>query len=372
MTLAEALKRTLPVLLFASISIACGLKVGQLLATSFLSVPPCIPQGGSGRYVTGGLGLFATLISIFFSASKAGFIHIDNLYRFVRYGDRTKYRLVVDNAMLALAAFVFSGLLSFSYGATFDKCKQPLQPPECQSAFDVCRVPLTESDCLRCTVEEGIRAARRDIDRLQLQRVGAFPLVFDNARTSGRGLSHHGVQLTSEQFASWHGSLFGDGPWPDAAVDDVAYCVLGFSSTARFVGKSPEISNQLNLETARCRAESVAKELVPFLKRRTSPRVASCHWANYVAMKRPHLLAGAHLGEADRDLISRSVFVHGFSLLGKNDRKPTDGFDVGAACGNWVAQKLGVQQNALCCSTFDGADDGSPCPQPPQPHQGAS
>ena len=349
MTIAEGIKRSFP-LLIALILLAVGWWVGGEFAARFIMYTnQCEPTGA--RLVTGGLGGFATVMSVIFSASKAGFIHVDNLLRFVRHGDREQYHWFSDGTVLAVAGFVFSGLLSFSWGAALDECDAPPSPsplPICETAFVACKGSRTESDCRLCNVEQEIQAAREEIDRLQLERVGAFPLLFENAGTDGDKLSQRGIQLAPGQLATWHRKLFGDAPWPAAATRDVAYCVVGFSSRAPFAGRKD--SNELNVRAAQCRADSVAAEL-PSVLDQAAPQIASCRWCSYGAMARPRLRSGEHLATSDKHLISRSVFVHGFRVT------PEDGFDVGATCRKLMAQKLGVDGDGgscLSCSTFVG------------------
>ena len=364
MTLVEGLRRTFPFLV-ALIALAFGIWAGLMLTDRFLDAHQCMPE--AGRYITGGLGTFASLISLIFGASDAGFLRLGNLYRFVRHGKKEDYRWFFDGVVLALAAFVLSGLLSFSLGAILRECP-PL--PECKTPFKVCDGNRTERDCWLCRVQAELPVVKAAIDRLHLERVGAFPLLFQNARTADNRLSHHGVQLAPGQLVSWRRHLFEPPPWPDAAVKDVAYCVVGYSSTATFNGKSDEDSNNLNVEAAGCRADNVAKELVSVLAE-SAPQVASCRWSCYDAMTRPYLRPGAHghLATPDKHLISRSAFVHGFPLA--EARKAQEGgFDVGEACGELVRKKLGLESGTLSCSTFDEeAADSNGCPLPPNPEE---
>lgn len=217
------------------------------------------------------------------------------------------------------------------------------------------------------------KATEELLARLHLDRVGAFPLLFQNASTVGGKLSREGVELAPGQLASWHRNLFASAPWPDAATKNVAHCVVAYSSTARFQGKPKEVSDELNVQAAGCRADSVAKELGTVLDEPTP--VASCRWSSYDAMTRPHLQPDGHLATPDKQLISRSAFVHGFRL--SEDRLTSiqeGGFDVGEACDEWMAEKLGVESSTLACSTVDGEPpDGNGCPpnapNPPNPEQ---
>ena len=357
MTRMEVIRRTFPVLV-ALILLVLGYYVGLVLAEKFL-VPQCMSK--EARYVTGGLGTFSAVISLAFSVSKAGFLHIGSLYRFVRHGDSANYRWLVDGAMLGFSAFALSGLLSFSLGAAIEKCRPPPPPPECQSTHPFCAGSRTENDCRLCEmhgkIQDHIQANREEINRLQLQRVGAFPLLFQNARSDGQELSQ-GIEPTADQFASWHDNLFGNDQWPAAATEDVAYCVVGFSSPADFKGKSRNVSDDLNVCAAKLRAEGVAERLVPFLKQyQNSPQVASCSWRSYDAMKRPRLLPDAHLELSDRHQISRSAFVHGIPLPSDTEE---GGNDVGSACHKFMTQKLGVEDGDLLCSSFD-VDSESRC-----------
>lgn len=355
MTIADGIKRSFPVLV-ALILLALGWWAGQTVADFYLS-KQCLPT--EGRFVTGGLGAFATVVSIVFGASKDGFLHLENLFRFVRGDDvEKKYHWLSNGVVLGAAAFAFTGLLSFSYGAAFRDC--PL--PACESKFEMCTTePRTARDCWLCNVQAElpdaiaeVQAIRRDINRIQLERIGAFPLLFENAGTEGDKLSQRGVQLAPDQLANWHRKLFGDTPWPAAATRDVAYCVVGFSSKAPFAGRKD--SNELNVRAAQCRADSVAAEL-PSVLDQAAPQIASCRWCSYGAMARPRVRPGEHLATSDKHLISRSVFVHGLQLPLK------DGLTVGGACRDLVAQKLGVKTDALWCSTFDEGDrDDNQCP----------
>lgn len=225
----------------------------------------------------------------------------------------------------------------------------------------------------QATLAEELRSAKKEITRLQLERVGAFPLLFENAGTAGDELSHRGVQLAPGQLATWRRQLFRDSSWPDAAAKNVAHCVVAYSSTARFQGKPKEVSDELNVQAAGCRADSVAKELDTVLDEPTP--VASCRWSSYDAMTRPHLQPDGHLATPDRQLISRSAFVHGFRL--SEEELPSiqeGGFDVGEECDEWMVEKLGVESSTLSCSTVDGEPpDGNGCPpnapNPPNPEQ---
>ena len=356
MTRMEVIRRTFPVLV-ALILLVLGYCVGLLLAETYLPKPQCMSE--KARYVTGGLGTFSAVISLAFSVSKAGFLHIGSLYRFVRHGDSANYRWLVDGAMLGFSAFALSGLLSFSLGTAVKKCPPP---PECQSAHPFCAGSRTEDDCRLCKmhgkIQDQIQANREEINRLQLQRVGAFPLLFQNARSDGQELSH-GVQPTADQFASWHNNLFGNNDrWPAAATEGIGYCVVGFSSPADFKGKPRSVSDDLNVCAAKLRADGIAERLVPFLKQyQNSPQVASCRWHSYSTMKRPRVLPDAHLELSDRHQISRSAFVHGMPLPPDTEE---GGNDVGSACHKFMTQKLGVEDGDLLCSTFD-VDSESHC-----------
>lgn len=212
------------------------------------------------------------------------------------------------------------------------------------------------------------KATEELLARLHLDRVGAFPLLFQNASTVGGKLSGEGVELAPGQLASWHRNLFASTSWPDAATKNVAHCVVAYSSTARFQGKPKEASDELNVQAAGCRADSVAKELGTVLDEPTP--VASCRWSSYDAMTRPHLQPDGHLATPDRQLISRSAFVHGFTLTEARETQE-GGLDIGKACGELMAKKLGVESSTLSCSTVDGeSPDGSGCPpNAPNPEQ---
>ncbi len=377
MTREEVLKRAFPVLV-TLILLVLGYYAGLKLTEFFLSAHKCLTE--EGRYITGGLGTLTTLISLIFGASDTGFLRIGSLYSFLRHGEQgTKddYHWFSGGVLLGLAAFALSGLLSFSLGAAFRTCPPP---PECVTSFPMCKGERTERDCWLCNVQAGIpvvvaelRAARKDIARLHLDRVGAFPLLFQNAGTVGGKLSREGVELAPGQLASWHRNLFASASWPDAATKNVAHCVVAYSSTARFQGKPKEASDELNVQAAGCRADSVAKELGTVLDEPTP--VASCRWSSYDAMTRPHLQPDGHLATPDRQLISRSAFVHGFRLSEeKLSSIQEGGFDVGEACDEWMAKKLGVESSTLACSTVDGEPpDGNGCPpnapNPPNPEQ---
>lgn len=354
-TIIDVAKRAFPVLV-ALILMGVGWWAGGKFAVDFI-VDLLGPEKCEDRLAAGGPGLYATLLSIVASTASALFLRIGKLYQFVKDGDTKKYHWFFDGAMLAVAAFAVSGLLSFSWGAVTLECPPPPPLPICTSTFEVCQKQQTESECRLCNLQEEMGAARKAIDRLQLERIGAFPLLFENAGTNGDKLSQRGVQLAPDQLATWHRKLFGDTPWPVAAAQDVAYCVVGFSSKAPFIGR--EDSNELNVEAAQCRADGVAAEL-PSVLDQAAPQIASCRWCSYDAMARPRLRSGEHLATSDKHLISRSVFVHGFRVT------PEDGFDVGAACPKLVAQKLGLEgdgRSCMSCSTFDGGDgDDNQCP----------
>ena len=146
MTIADGIKRSFPVLV-ALILLALGWWAGQSVAHFYLS-KQCLPT--EGRFVTGGLGAFATVVSIVFGASKDGFLHLENLFRFVRGDDVEKrYHWLSNGVVLGAAAFAFTGLLSFSFGAAFRAC--PL--PSCESKFKVCAKHLTARDCWLCNVQ---------------------------------------------------------------------------------------------------------------------------------------------------------------------------------------------------------------------------
>lgn len=363
MTRTEGLKRSFPVL-FALILVAVGWWAGQELAAKlYLSVPQQCDLT-AGRFVTGGLGALTTIISALFGASKDGFLHLGNLLRFIRHGHADKYHWFFDGGQLGVGALALSGLLSFSYDATFGECappSPPSSPPSCASPFQACQGPRTEADCRLCNVQEEVSRATQAIRHLHLQRVGAFPLLFGNAGTVDGDLTR-GVHLAPDQLPSWHRTLFSGLAWPVPASPDVAYCVVGYSSTAQFQGKSRATSNDLNVQAARCRADSVATEFVAVLNE-AAPQIASCGWSSYKAMQRPSLRPDGHLATPDKQLISRSAFVHGFPLS-----PPDSSVDIGAVCGKLLRKKLGVKEGELSCSTVDGIDGnargGALCSQP--------
>ena len=362
-------KRVLPIAA-ALTSIAVGWWVGKHFASIFLSLPSQCDLS-AGRYVTGGLGGVATVmsfVSFVFNASEAGFLDFKSLYRFVLHGVSENYRWLTNAIVLALVAFAVSGLASFSWGAALMEC-EARSPPKCNSEFrTACKDKPTEAECWRCNMQEELRAARADIRRLQLQRVGVFPLVFENADTVDDQLGR-GVQLTADQFESWHTDLLARGQWPATAADDLAYCVVGYSSRASFSGRYPEVSNDLNVQAARCRASSSAKQLFRFLERHhPSPQVASCASPSFDAMYRPQLLPDAQQATSDEQLVSRSVFVHAFSPADEGLGAERDGLDIGASCRKFVARQVGIVPGTLSCSALDASGQDR-CPEPTEDSQ---
>ena len=175
--------------------------------------------------------------------------------------------------------------------------------------------------------------------QLKLHRVGAFPLLFGNARTRDDELTEasDGVRLPADGLKHWKKRLFGTKEWP--LGDDVGYCVVAYSSEAPFRGRSAQKSDQLNIEAAELRALNFADALSD----KVTGQVAACRWRSYEAMARPRLLDDDHLSEQDRQLISRSAFAHAVSLAG------ADG-DLGSVCPGVVAERTDALARNLDCS----------------------
>ena len=155
---------------------------------------------------------------------------------------------------------------------------------------------------------------------------------------------------TDGQFRRWREGLFPDGRWPDDLRDDVAYCVVGSSSPARFRGFKD--TNSLNLEAANRRGRSMAEALAAYLSGQGVDQVvAACHWCDFGTMSRPEAVNGEHLTDEDRWLFNRAAIVYPISL-DENEQ------DLGLRCTESVAERVcgsGIHlkcAKCLQCSKF--------------------
>lgn len=306
---------------------------GWFAANALLGSAACVPHDA---FVTGWLSFAAGVLSLAVTASKEGLEGIAKVGRAAFRGGETIRLLDVGNALIGLAAA--SVLFAFSVVLLEGDCPPP---PECPTKFEDCRELPAGAECQACNAHQQILgevgSLEKDLQQLKLHRVGAFPLLFDNARTSHDELTKasHGVELSEDRLEQWQERVFGTKTWP--LGEDVGYCVVGYSSEAPFRGRLEQASDDLNLEAANYRAANFAKALsaVP-------GRVAKCKWLSYDAIVRPRLLGDEHLAEQDRHLISRSAFAHAVSLAGG------DG-DLGSVCPGVVAERTDALARNLRC-----------------------
>ena len=313
--------------------VAGGAGGGLWAANTLLGSAACVPHDA---LVTGWLSFAAGVLSLAVTASKEGLEGIAKIGRAAFRGGETIRLLDVGNALIGLAAA--SVLFAFSVVLLEGDCPSP---PKCPTKFEDCRELAAGAECRACNAHQQVLGEvgglKKDLQQLKLHRVGAFPLLFDNARPSDDELTKasHGVELSKDRFKQWKDRLFGTKTWP--LSEDVGYCVVGYSSEAPFRGRPGQASDDLNLEAANYRAANFAKALsaVP-------GRVAKCKWLSYDAIVRPRLLGDEHLAEQDRHLISRSAFAHAFSLV------EGDG-DLGSVCPGVVAERTDALVRNLRC-----------------------
>ena len=314
--------------------VAGGAGGGLWAANALLGSAACVPHDA---LVTGWLSFAAGVLSLAVTASKEGLEGIAKIGRAAFRGGETIRLLDVGNALIGLAAA--SVLFAFS-SAIFlrDDCSLP---PKCSTKFEDCRELPVGAECQACNAYQEILGEvgglKEDLQQLKLHRVGAFPLLFDNARPSDDELTKasHGIKLPKRRLEQWKDRLFGTETWP--LGEDVGYCVVGYSSEAPFRGRPGQVSDDLNLQAANYRAANFAKALsaVP-------GRVAKCKWLSYDAIVRPRLLGDEHLSDQDGHLISRSAFAHAVSLAGG------DG-DLGSVCPGVVAERTDALVRNLRC-----------------------
>ena len=310
---------------------------GLWAANALLGSAACVPHDA---LVTGWLSFAAGVLSLAVTASKEGLEGIAKVGRAAFRGGETIRLLDVGNALIGLAAA--SVLFAFS-SAIFlkDDCSSP---SKCLTKFEDCRELPAGAQCQACNAHQQILAEvgglKEDLQQLKLHRVGAFPLLFDNARTSDDELTKasHGVELSEDRLEQWQERVFGTKTWP--LGEDVGYCVVGYSSEAPFRGPLEQASDDLNLQVANYRAANFAEALA----QSTVPgRVAKCSWPSYEAIDRPRLLGDEHLSERDRHLISRSAFAYAVSLAGGNG-------DLGSVCPGVIAKRTNASARNLDCS----------------------
>ena len=347
---AEQWKRVLAGVL-ALLFIFLGVEAGHYLGDAYLDSGECVEQN---RDVVSGVGFFGVLLSILM-AFRDGLGAIGEFFRYL-IGRKNDFSWSKEGFAIGVGAFALIVLSSFSTLTLVEECPVPPEPPKCQTTFEACGTLSLGAECDACNAHQSIHRTVRKIDQeldsLKLERVGAFPLLFSNARTNGGQLTAEspGIQLADGQFERWRHDLFGSATWPLDTVDGLVYCVVGYSSLASFEGKTREQSNVLNCKAANLRAANVAAALAEAVKSKPvgTPRVASCRWRSYEAMVRPHLHPDAHLSEGDRHLVSRSVFVRAFR---KAQAPSTSDAKSGApmSCPEWVASESNAQPEDLEC-----------------------
>lgn len=283
--------------------------------------------------------LAAGVLSLAVTASKEGLEGIAKVGRAAFRGGETIRLLDVGNALIGLAAA--SVLFAFSVVLLEGDCP----PPKCSTKFEDCRQLPAGAECQACNAQHAhqqilgeVGSLKKDLQQLKLHRVGAFPLLFDNARTSHDELTKasHGVELSEDRLEQWQERVFGTKTWP--LGEDVGYCVVGYSSEVPFRGRSAQKSDELNIKAAKLRALNFANAL----SGEVAGQVAACRWLSYDAMARPRLLDDDHLSQRDRQLISRSAFAHAFSLA------EGDG-DLSSVCPGVVAERTNALARNLRC-----------------------
>ena len=316
--------------------VAAGVWAGDWLADALRSPAACVAEDIT---LAGMLGLAAALLSLAVTASREGLEGFGKIWRGASQGGETISLLDVGRTMIGLAAA--SVLLSF-----FFVVQRGCEEPEiCRTEYDACRQLPAGAECRACNAHERIleeiENLKDDLEQLKLHRVGAFPLLFSNARTGGSAPTwkSRGVALPEGSFGRWQKSVFGRAEWP--LGEDVGYCVVGYSSTAPFrdrTGRAAPSSDHWNELVANYRAVNFARALQDL-----RPRVASCRWDSYDAISRPQLFGDDHLSEQDKHLISRSVFAHAVSLENMAE-------DLGAYCTGVVAERTDSPIGSLECS----------------------
>ena len=296
----------------------------------------------------GEFGLLASLLSLALMATKEGLGSLSSLVRLLRYafGKPETFR-PEEGIVLFIGIAALSALPVFSAQAYWFPPPPPTSPQQCETKFEACEKLHAGTECNTC---EALQTINQQLERLRLDSIGAFPLWFGNAQTDHGELNSEseGVALADDQFESWQPSLFGGASWHPG----IAYCVVGHSSVARFKGWPQGKSNELNCQAANLRADNVAAAL---RKEAHGSRVASCHWESYDAMVRPKAQSGEHLSDADRQLFSRSVFVHAVSSQAAQSTE-----ELGLLCDQLIAKRLKMQALDLKCIE-DRGKGGSEC-----------
>lgn len=283
----------------------------------------------------GEAGLLASVLSLALMATEEGLSSLIRLLRYIFGKSRTfrpKEGIVLFIGIAALSALpVFSAL---AYLGRIPPSPTPHQ--QCETKFEVCSRLHAGTECDTC---EALQTINQQLERLRLDSIGAFPLWFSNAHTDHGELNSEseGVALADDQFESWRPSLFEGAAWHPG----IAYCVVGHSSVARFKGWPQGRSDELNCQAANLRADNVAAAL---RKEARGSRVASCHWESYDAMVRPKVQSGEHLSDADRQLFSRSVFVHAVSSQAARSTE-----ELGPLCDQLVSKRFKMQALDLKC-----------------------
>lgn len=324
--------------------VAAGIGAGHWLANQLKSAA-CVTEDVT---LAGVLSLAATLLSLAVTASKDGLEGIAKIWRAATQGGETIRLLDVGRTMIGLAAA--SVFLSFFFVAQ-GGCEPPEPPPICSTMYEACENLPAGTECRTCNaheeVIEEIERLKNDLQELKLRRVGAFPLLFSNARTGGDELTResHGVHLPARGLERWQEGVFGNVAWP--LGEDIGYCVVGHSSIAPFrdqAGKRVSNSDDRNKLVANYRAANFASGVASAMVRQgRRPRVATCRWVSYDTIARPRLVGDDHLSEQDKHLISRSVFVHAVPL--------TDvAGDLGTRCPSVVAERTEHPAEGLECS----------------------
>lgn len=314
--------------------VVAGILAGVRLADALREPAACVAENIT---LAGALSLAATLLSLAVTASKDGLEGLAKIWRAASRGGETIRLLDVGRTMIGLAAA--SVFLSF-----FVVVQRGCEEPEiCRTEYDACRQLPAGAECRACNAHERvlgeIENLKNDLQQLKLHRVGAFPLLFDNAGIDDGKLSRdsYGIELPYARFEQWQENVFGDAAWP--LGEDVGYCIVGYSSTAPFRGRRPQESEDLNVLAANLRMVNFARTL----HHKVTGQVAKCKWRSYDEIARPRLLVGDHLSEQDKHLISRSVFAHAVSL------EDVAG-DLGAHCTSVVAERTGSLTGSLECS----------------------
>ena len=332
MSAAEVFKRAL-VAVLAVAAIVGGGCLGELINNHLAAA---LDFDQDKLKFAGDAGLLTTALSLVLMATKQeeGLSSLIRLLRYI-FGKSGTF-MPKEGIVLFIGIAALSALPVFSAKAYLVEYPPPPPPQQCETKFEACKELHAGTECNTC---EALQTINQQLERLRLDSIGAFPLWFSNAHTDHGELNSEseGVALADDQFESWRPGLFEGAAWHPG----IAYCVVGHSSVARFKGWPQGRSDELNCQAANLRADNVAAAL---RKEARGSRVASCHWESYDAMVRPKAQSGEHLSDADRQLFSRSVFVHAVSSQAARSTE-----ELGPLCDQLISKRFKMQTLDLKC-----------------------